>query len=54
MESLEKVKKEMRTCFESLEGSIKTLQRITDGRIKVTDEKVDKEVGKIRSMVVLI
>ncbi|CAF3938186.1 unnamed protein product, partial [Rotaria sp. Silwood1] len=24
----------MRTCFESLEGSVKTLQRITDGRIK--------------------
>ena len=54
MENLEKVKKEMRTCFESLEGSIKTLQRITDGRIKQTDEKVDKEVSKIRSMIVLI
>ena len=54
MEKLEKVKKEMRTCFESLEGSIKSLQRITEGRIKQTDEKVDKEVNKIRSMIVLI
>ncbi|CAF1225591.1 unnamed protein product [Rotaria magnacalcarata] len=54
MANLEKVKKEMRTCFESLEGSVKTLQRITDGRIKVTEEKLDKEIEKLRSMIVLI
>ena len=54
MGNLEKVKKEMRTCFESLEGSVKTLQRITDGRIKVTEEKLDKEIEKLRSTVVLI
>ncbi|CAF0740507.1 unnamed protein product [Didymodactylos carnosus] len=52
--NLEKVKKEMRTCFESLEGSVKTLQRITDGRIKVAEEKFDKEIDKVRKMVVLI
>lgn len=52
--NLEKLKKEMRTCFDSLEGSVKSLQRITDGRIKVTEEKLDKEVEKIRSTVVLI
>ncbi len=44
----------MRTCFESLEGSVKSLQRITDGRIKVTEEKLDKEVEKLRSTIVLI
>jgi len=44
----------MRNCFESLEGSVKSLQRITDGRIKGTEEKLDKEVEKIRSTVVLI
>jgi hypothetical protein len=54
MANLEKVKKEMRVCFESLEGSVKTLQRITDGRIKVTEEKLDKEIDKLRSMTVLI
>jgi hypothetical protein len=54
MVNLEKLKTEMRTCFESLEGSVKSLQRITDGRIKVTEEKLDKEVEKIRSTVVLI
>lgn len=54
MDNLEKVKKEMRTCFESLEGSIKSLQRITEGRIKATDEKVEKEVSRIRSTLVLI
>ncbi|CAF3314066.1 unnamed protein product, partial [Rotaria sp. Silwood2] len=54
MANLEKVKKEMRTCFESLEGSVKTLQRITDGRIKVTEDKLDKEIEKLRSMIVLI
>jgi hypothetical protein len=54
MVNLEKLKAEMRTCFESLEGSVKSLQRITDGRIKVTEEKLDKEVEKIRSTVVLI
>jgi hypothetical protein len=52
--NLEKVKNEMRTCFESLEGSVKSLQRITDGRIKVTEEKLDKEVEKLRSTIVLI
>ena len=54
MANLEKVKKEMRTCFESLEGSVKTLQRVTDGRIKGTEEKLDREVEKIRSKVVVI
>ncbi len=54
MANLDKLKGEMRTCFESLEGSVKSLQRITDGRIKVTEEKLDKEVEKIRSAVVLI
>lgn len=54
MANLEKLKKEMRNCFESLEGSVKSLQRITDGRIKVTEEKLDKEVEKMRSTVVLI
>lgn len=54
MANLEKLKKEMRTCFDSLEGSVKSLQRITDGRIKVAEEKIDKEVEKVRSTVVLI
>ncbi|CAF5039519.1 unnamed protein product, partial [Rotaria sp. Silwood1] len=36
--NLEKVKKEMRTCFESLEGSVKALQRVTEGRIRVYSE----------------
>ena len=54
MANLEKLKKEMRTCFDSLEGSVKSLQRITDGRIKVTEEKLDKEVEKLRSTMVLI
>lgn len=54
MANLDKVKKEMRTCFESLEGSVKTLQRITEGRIKVTEEKLDKEVEKLRNMIVII
>ncbi|CAF1478059.1 unnamed protein product [Adineta ricciae] len=54
MANLDKVKKEMRGCFESLEGSVETLQRITDGRIKVTEEKLDKEIEKLRSMTVLI
>ncbi|CAF0736524.1 unnamed protein product [Rotaria sp. Silwood1] len=52
--NLEKVKKEMRTCFESLEGSVKALQRVTEGRIKATEEKLDKEVEKLRSSLVLI
>ncbi|CAF0744481.1 unnamed protein product [Didymodactylos carnosus] len=45
--TLEKIKKEMRTCFESLEGSVKTLQRITDGRIKVAEENFDTEIDKL-------
>ena len=54
IDGLEKVKREMRSCFESLEGSVKTLQRITDGRIRATEDKLDREVEKIRSMIVLV
>ncbi|CAF0841752.1 unnamed protein product [Adineta steineri] len=46
--NLDKVKKEMRTCFESLENSVQTLQRITDKRIKNTEEKLEKQVQQLR------
>lgn len=38
----------MRDCFESMESSVKTLERITDGRIKNAEEKLDKKVEEFR------
>jgi len=52
--NLEKVKKEMRDCFESMESSVQTLERITDGRVKATEEKLDKKIEKFRFQLGLI
>lgn len=52
--NLDKVKKEMRACFETLESSVETLQRITDGRLKATEEKLEKQVQQIRQQIDII
>ena len=44
----------MRDCFESMEGSVQTLERITDGRIKATEAKLDKKVDQFRMQLGLI
>ncbi|UJR33668.1 hypothetical protein I4U23_021101 [Adineta vaga] len=49
--SLDKVKKEMRACFETLEASVETLQRITDSRIKTTEEKFERQVQQLRHQI---
>ncbi|CAF0749298.1 unnamed protein product [Adineta ricciae] len=49
--SLDKVKKEMRACFETLESSVETLQRITDSRIKGTEEKLERQVQQLRRQI---
>jgi hypothetical protein len=44
----------MRDCFESMESSVQTLERITDGRIKTTEEKLNKKIEKFRFQLGLI
>ena len=50
----EKLRREMKLGFENLQDSIVTLQRVVDGKIKLSEDKMEKELEKIRKMVVLI
>jgi hypothetical protein len=50
----EKLRREMKMGFENLQDSIVTLQRVVDGKIKLSEDKLEKELEKIRKMVVLM
>ncbi len=50
----EKLKRDLKVGFENVQESIVTLQRVTDGKIKISEDKLEKEIDKIRKMVVLI
>ncbi len=50
----EKLKRDMKAGFENVQDSIVSLQRVTDGKIKISEDKLEKEIDKIRKMVVLI
>lgn len=50
----EKLRKEMKFGFQNLQESIIHLENVTDGKIKLTEDKLEKEIEKIRKMVVLI
>ena len=51
---IEKLKRDLKVGFENVQESIVTLQRVTDGKIKISEDKLEKEIDKIRKMVVLI
>lgn len=50
----DKLKKELKTGFESVQDSLIALQRVVDGKIKLSEDKLEKEIERIRKMVVLI
>jgi hypothetical protein len=50
----EKLRREMKLGFENLQDSIVTLQRVVDGKIKLSEDKLEKELDKIRKMVTLM
>lgn len=50
----ERLKREMKTAFEEIQDSIVTLQNVVEGKIKLAEDRLEKEIEKIRQMVVLI
>ncbi|RNA02624.1 FAM81A-like isoform X1 [Brachionus plicatilis] len=50
----DKLKKELKNGFESVQDSLVALQRVVDGKIRLSEDKLEKEIEKIRKMVVLI
>ena len=50
----DKLRREMKLGFENLQDSIVTLQRVVDGKIKLSEDKLEKELEKIRKMVTLM
>lgn len=50
----EKLKREMKIGFENIQDSILSLQNLIDGKIKLSEDRLEKEIEKIRKMVVLI
>lgn len=50
----EKLKSEIRLGFENVNESIVSLGNVVDGKIKLSEVKMEKEIEKIRKMVVLI
>ncbi|CAF1042843.1 unnamed protein product [Brachionus calyciflorus] len=50
----DKLKKELKYGFESIQDSIIALQRVLDAKIKLSEDKLEKEIIKIRKTIVLI
>ncbi|ELU06030.1 hypothetical protein CAPTEDRAFT_149793 [Capitella teleta] len=53
-EDLAKLKREMREGFAAVHESISNMKQILDGKRKLLEEQLRKEIGQIRKMVVLI
>ena len=50
----EKLKRELKLGFENVQESIVALQKVVDGKIRLSEDKLEKELDKIRKMVVLM
>lgn len=50
----EKTRKDLKAGFENVQDSIQTLQKVIDGKIRLSEDKLEKEIEKIRKMVVLM
>ncbi|XP_013411484.1 protein FAM81A [Lingula anatina] len=53
-EEISKVKKECREAFATLHESIVSMKSVQDGKRKLLEEQIRKEIGQIRKMVVLL
>ena len=50
----DRLKRDLKSGFENVQDSIATLQKVVDGKIRLSEDKLSKEVEKIRKMVVLM
>ncbi len=50
----ERTRKDLKAGFENVQDSIQTLQKVIDSKIRLSEDKMDKEIDKIRKMVVLM
>lgn len=50
----ERMKRDLKLGFENVQESILALQKLVDGKIKLSEDKLEKEMDKIRKMVVLM
>ena len=50
----DKLKRELKLGFENVQESIVALQKVVDGKIRLSEDKLEKELDKIRKMVVLM
>ena len=50
----DKLKRELKSGFENVQESIVALQKVVDGKIRLSEDKLERELDKIRKMVVLM
>jgi hypothetical protein len=50
----DRVKRDLKLGFENVQESILALQKLVDGKIKLSEDRLEKEMDKIRKMVVLM
>lgn len=50
----ERLKREFREGFATVHESITNMKHVMDGKRKLLEEQIKKEIGQIRKMVVLI
>ncbi len=53
-EDIDKLKRECREGFSTVHESISNMKQVMDGKRKLLEEQLRKEIGQIRKMVVLI
>jgi hypothetical protein len=50
----DRLKRDLKLGFENVQESILALQKLVDGKIKLSEDRLEKEMDKIRKMVVLM
>ena len=50
----EKLKKDLKVGLADAEQSIVTLQKIIEGKIRLSEDKLEKEIDKLRKTIVLM
>ena len=53
-EETDKLKRECREGFSTIHDSITSMKQVMDGKRKLLEEQLRKEIGQIRKLVVLI
>ncbi len=53
-QEVDKFKGDLRTGISDVQSTIVTLQKVIEGKIKLSEDRLEKELEKIRKMVVLM